>query len=128
MVTGRSRIRVCRSPDCGEIAPQGGLCPSCRRAEWREVDRRRPSAAERGYGERWRRIRAAFLREQPICVDCGGRAHVADHDPISRVELVRQGDPDPDAFHHLRPRCASCHNRRTARDDGGFGYRRSEKG
>jgi 5-methylcytosine-specific restriction endonuclease McrA len=120
-VSPRSKARVCSSPDCGQIAPAGGLCPDCKRQEWREIDKRRPAASQRGYGPRWRRIRARFLRENPICVDCGAPATVADHDPLSRVELVARGVSDPDHPRNLRPRCASCHNRRTALEDGGFG-------
>jgi 5-methylcytosine-specific restriction protein A len=30
----------------------------------------RGTAAQRGYGARWQRYRAAFLREHPLCVMC----------------------------------------------------------
>jgi len=86
------------------------------------ADAKRPSASDRGYDSRWARNRAEFLRWFSICVDCGSPASVADHAPISRAELVRRGCPDPDAFGFLRPRCERCHNRRTAREDGGFGH------
>jgi 5-methylcytosine-specific restriction protein A len=79
----------------------------------RRPDDRRPDASERGYDRKWRRNAANFLRAHPVCVDCDGAAQVPDHDPVSRRELVARGDPHPDAWHHLRPRCTPCHNRRT---------------
>lgn len=97
---------------CGRLSDRG------------RCERHRPqraSAAARGYGAHWRVLRAQFLATSPVCVDCGAPASVPDHAPVSRVELVRRGDPDPDGFHHLVPRCAACHGRRTVRDDGAFG-------
>lgn len=114
-----SPVRVCNEPGCGEIAPNGAKCPECERRADRDSDARRPSATKRGYGSRWRRTRRAFLFSNPICCECGALADVADHDPVSRDELVRRGDPNPDAFHHLRPRCKRCHDRRTAAESPG---------
>ena len=113
----RSATRICSEPGCGSVAPRGGRCPSCRR----QAERRRGTAASRGYGVRWAKNRSEFLRWFPVCVDCGGEAEVPDHDPIPRAELVRQGVADPDDWRYLRPRCKRCHNRRTATEDGGFG-------
>lgn len=115
------RVGVCTHPDCGELVRGGGRCPEHRSEARRAADARRPSASERGYGHGWAKRRSEYLRFHPWCVDCGGPATVPDHQPRSRAELVRQGNPDPDAWHHLVPRCERCHNRRTALEDGGFG-------
>jgi 5-methylcytosine-specific restriction protein A len=109
---------VCTTPGCANTTNRG-KCNSCQRRARKDSDRRRPSAADRGYGERWRRRRREFLRLNLTCVDCGATATVADHDPVSRRELVAQGVPDPDAFQYLRPRCTDCHNARTAREQPG---------
>jgi 5-methylcytosine-specific restriction enzyme A len=50
----------------------------------RALDRERPSAARRGYDGRWRKARAEFLAEHPLCAHClaEGRltpATVVDH-------------------------------------------------
>ncbi|MCK4609492.1 MAG: HNH endonuclease, partial [Gammaproteobacteria bacterium] len=43
-------------------------------------DRRRGSAAKRGYGRRWQRLRAAVLSTDPICCMCHSEvATVVDH-------------------------------------------------
>lgn len=101
--------------DCGLSSP-GERCPT-HSAEFaaasREADKRRGTRIERGYDAKWRRNRARFLAAHPICIDCGGPATVADHDPVSRRELVAQSDPHPDAWQHLKPRCRNCHSQRT---------------
>jgi 5-methylcytosine-specific restriction protein A len=103
----------CREAECDQPVPFGQQCPVHGRKP-RRPDDRRPTAPERGYDSvKWRRIRAAFLKVNTECVDCGAPAAVPDHDPVSRRDLVAQGDPHPDAWHHLRPRCIRCHNRRT---------------
>lgn len=75
----------------------------------------RPSAAKRGYGRKWRVIRAAFLKAHPRCEACGASASEADH----RTPRAAGGS---DAWANLRPLCKPCHSRKTARQDGGFGH------
>lgn len=67
----------------------------------------------------WRTARLGFLMTNPLCVDCGRAATVVDHrDP-------HRGDPLV-FWDHTRwqSMCASCHGRKTASHDGGFGHRR----
>lgn len=112
-------IRVCSVPGCPELTDRA-RCPTHRRAA--ELQRGRP--ADRGYDTKWRRIRARFLAAHPTCLDCGAPANVADHAPRSRRDLVTAGDPHPDAWRHLQPRCDRCHNKRTARaEPGGWAAR-----
>ena len=54
---------------------------------------RRGASSERGYNAKWRKFRAAFLREHPLCEYCAadGRirpAEVVDHD------VPHRNDPD----------------------------------
>ena len=46
------------------------------RDKWKASDLRRGSSAQRGYGERWQKARAAYLLAHPLCVCCeaNGRA------------------------------------------------------
>lgn len=105
-------------------------CPTCRERDTAMVEARRPSSTQRGYGSKWGIIRAAFLKAHPTCCipGCGAPAEVPDHHPVSRAELVAQGDPHPDAWARLRPLCLPCHRRETARNQpGGWnrpGYQR----
>lgn len=74
----------------------------------------RPTAGRTVYGTAWKKSGPAYFRKHPHCIDCGSPATVRDHDPVDRADLVAAGDPHPDAWHHLKPRCVPCHNRRTA--------------
>src|SRR5262245_52775334 len=103
-------LKVCSRPGCPELT-DAGRCPSCRTA----ADRARGTAAERGYGSFWRRvIQPKYLAAHPICSLGPEPATVADHYPTSRRDLVAQGVRNPDAWHRLRPLCASHHSSETA--------------
>jgi 5-methylcytosine-specific restriction enzyme A len=82
----------------------------------RELDRRRPSAARRGYGPRWRRARAAFLARHPLCAACRARgrmtaATVVDHVvPHSGDQMLFWDESN------WAPSCKLCHDAKTARE------------
>lgn len=84
------------------------------------VHRDRPSLALMRSAA-WRTARAAFLAEHPVCAGCGAPATVVDH------TVPHRGDPvlfwDRACW---QPLCASCHGRKTAARDGGFGNRRRQ--
>lgn len=79
----------------------------------------RGSAASRGYDAQWRRIRARHLSAHPLCVDClkHGRTEAAGH--VDHIIPLRKGGTH--AAGNLQSLCASCHSRKTAKEDGGFG-------
>jgi 5-methylcytosine-specific restriction protein A len=83
---------------------------------------RRPSAASRGYGPAWRAARAAYLREHPLCVECE-RAGLTTAATVVDHRIPHKGDAalfwDPRNWQSL---CKPCHDRLTARHDGGFGH------
>jgi 5-methylcytosine-specific restriction endonuclease McrA len=63
----------------------------------------------------WRALRAEVLARDPICKDCGVKpSKHADH-----VLPKREGGRD--VASNLRGLCHSCHSRKTAAVDGGFG-------
>ena len=73
------------------------------------------------HSARWRKARAHFLRRQPLCAECDRNgiiraACVVDHsDPHRGDERVFWDESRWQAL------CASCHGRKTAGSDGGFG-------
>jgi len=75
---------------------------------------RRPSSVTRGYGARWPVLRARYLARHPFCATCRQPATQVDH-IISRA----RGGADEDS--NYMALCASCHSRKTVREDGGFG-------
>ena len=54
----------------------------------------------------WRRLRAAFLRENPICIECSELANVVDHiTPVTQGGDFWRGP--------FQPMCDSCHARKS---------------
>lgn len=104
----------CSQPGCPTLTPSGQS-----RCEQHAYDRARPTARARGYGRAHQgRFRRGVLAREPYCRLCYAPAVVADHWPLSRRELVAQG-ADPDDPQHGRGLCTRCHNRETARLQGG---------
>ncbi|MGN7960888.1 HNH endonuclease signature motif containing protein [Brucella sp. 22210] len=73
--------RICA---CNNVVPHGELCACQRKQQQKRKakhDRRRPTAAQRGYNHAWRKARAEFLAMHPYCVmpGCGKPASVVDH-------------------------------------------------
>lgn len=72
----------------------------------------------------WYRLRAQALRVQPLC-PCGAKATNVDH--IQPRPRGAEGLTELDVLSNLSPQCSSCHSRKTALYDGGFGNRPTRK-
>ncbi len=107
-------LRVCPVPGCPQLTA-GGRCGTHRR----EADQARGSRHERGYGTGWTATRDNYLKRNRWCRLCEAKATVADHYPVSKRDLLAQAVSDPDADHRLRPLCASCHGKETAKHQPG---------
>jgi 5-methylcytosine-specific restriction enzyme A len=81
----------------------------------REHDRARPNANARGYDADWRKLRAAFIKQNPMCQRVGCTAPSIDADHIESIA------DRPDlrlTCSNLRALCRSHHSSRTAREQG----------
>ena len=111
--------RPCNWPGCGELV-EAGYCPAHRqdrRAGQRDYDRRRGSAALRGYDHRWRRWRRWFLTRHPLCVDCQAAGRTTLATEVHHVEPLRERPELRLAEANCVALCRACHSRRTARDE-----------
>lgn len=92
---------------CGEYpCPNAQPCPVHARRPWQHAQ---PSAAARGYGWHWTRIREQVLAEEPRCRLCGQRSTTVDH-------IVSRAQGGSDARGNLRGLCAACHQAKTGRE------------
>lgn len=107
-------LRTCPVPGCPQLT-SGGRCGTHRR----QADQARGSRQSRGYGSHWEAKRGDYLKRNRWCRLCQAKATVADHYPVSKRDLLAQGVTDPDADHRLRPLCASCHGKETAKHQPG---------
>nr|WP_318223722.1 HNH endonuclease [Paraburkholderia terrae]MDW3655162.1 HNH endonuclease [Paraburkholderia terrae] len=116
--------RPCRRPGCGTlVVARHGLCPEHLKLAQRQTDENRASSGERGYGSRWRRARETFLRRHPLCecAECRAQhrllpATVVDHKVPHRGDMRLFWDQS-----NWQSMSKTCHDRKTATEDGGFG-------
>lgn len=102
----------CPAPGCPALTPPGTRCKKHAREKRNEKAKNEGSAASRGYGSKWRRVRALVLRQAGgLCQRCKARGrtrratqvHHIDHDPTGPERL----NPD-----NLEPLCDDCHYQR----------------
>ena len=108
-------------PGCPDIAlPDTGRCALHSAEQRATADARRPAPHVRGYDYDWRKTRADVLKRFPTCAICGERATIVHH----ILPLAAGGTDDLD---NLESMCKTCHDRHTARYDGGWGRVRAER-
>lgn len=101
----------------GAIVPHGQRC-ACQikatRARNKRHDANRGTAAQRGYNTRWRKARAAYLKQFPACRMCNQPATLVDHVIAHRGDDRLFWD-----MHNWQPLCTSCHSRNKQRQEQG---------
>lgn len=111
------RLRTpCGHPGCPRLAVSRGRCEvhlNDRRRSDRDYKMRRSDVEEQAFykSERWRRLRAWKLRQNPICEICNtAAATIVDH-----IRPIKKGG-DPMLVDNLQSVCAACHNRKHGRE------------
>ncbi|AIQ63306.1 HNH endonuclease [Paenibacillus stellifer] len=108
--------RPCGQPGCPELTDKG-YCDKHRK----ERDRRRGTAASRGYGHKWKVARDQYLKEHPLCVEC---LKVGKVEAARAVDHIIAHKGDPVLFwnrSNWQSLCIPCHSLKTVQKDGGFG-------
>lgn len=100
----------CKHPGCPNLAARGrDLCLFHRRERYRRIDQHRPSAAERGYGTDWQRVRREVLDAFPFCALCGDVATDVHH-------VLPKAEGGTDELYNLESLCRGCHSAMTMRE------------
>jgi len=99
---------------------QGETAEVAQRERHQRHDRRRGSAASRGYGSRWQKARATFLLRHPLCV-----CHLANGrvEPATVVDHIVPHQGDQSLFWdsgNWQALCQSCHDSIKARVEDAF--------
>lgn len=108
----------CRHPGCGAVLAKPGYCGIHRRAVHRDYGRaRRAFDAELGFYQsaQWRAVRAAFLRQHPLCCACEQRGRVVPAVVVDHVVPIKQGGARFDPK-NLQSLCVSDHNAKSAKE------------
>lgn len=115
----KKSLKPCNEPSCPQLTRKG-YCEQHKTSKTL-YDLHRESSARRGYNSRWRKAREEYLAKHPLCQSCmlqGKRitATVVDHITPHKGDKKLFWDST-----NWRPLCASCHSRKTVKEDGGFG-------
>lgn len=79
----------------------------------------RDPASKKRYGYQWQKVRARFLSDHPLCVECLVRGRATPASEVHHIlPLSRGGTHDED---NLIALCKSCHSRVTASKGGRWG-------
>ena len=108
----------CRHPGCAALLSEPGYCDAHRVAMHRDYGRaRRGFDTELGFyqSRRWRAVRAAFLRDNPLCAACSTAGRVVAAVVVDHIQPLKAGGARFDSSNH-QALCQSCHNRKTARE------------
>jgi 5-methylcytosine-specific restriction protein A len=100
------------------------ICPWCHKATVGRCPcrpkRKRATAADRGYDAKWQMASRAYLVTHRRCKikgpSCKGRATCVDHIMPHKGDMKLFWDRK-----NWQAACASCHSRKTATKDGGYG-------
>ncbi len=113
--------RPCAQRGCPNLVRDSDrYCPEHAAQRQAEYDARRGSAASRGYGRKWRKIRLMYLRRHPLCEDPFG-IHAEHGETVAATEVDHQTPLREGGTHrvdNLQALCKICHSRKTAVEDG----------
>lgn len=73
----------------------------------------RGSASSRGYDRKWRRVRAAKLRADPLCEHCTREGRVRAATEVDHIIPIEQRPDLRLDWDNLQSLCNPCHERKT---------------
>ena len=119
--------RPCAAPRCPALVEAGErYCPEHKRESYRQDQKLRGTAHERGYTKRWARARRRYLNASPLCIECARQGMTTAADVVDHI-IPHKGNYD--LFwneDNWQPLCKRHHDIKTATEDGGFGQGRGE--
>lgn len=115
-------LRPCRHYGCSKLT-KSAYCKEHEALHRKVYEDKcnRESSARRGYGRKWREESKRYLAEHPWCEHCkvAGR-----REPATEVDHIKPHKGDKKLFwdrKNWQSLCHSCHSKKTAGEDGGFG-------
>ena len=109
----------CSTPGCAELVRGGGACVAHRRTWHKTQQRKRGTAAQRGYDGMHRRWRRMILAKHPLCQACESEGRTTPATVADHIIPISQGGLKLD-LNNGQGLCASCHGKKTLAE-GSFG-------
>ncbi|MBI6975727.1 HNH endonuclease [Pseudomonas lactis] len=117
--------KPCNAQGCNALTRNPRYCDDHadigKSAEARRREKQRETSAQRGYNYKWQQASKGFLVKHPLCAEherCGevAAATEVDHIVPHKGDMVLFWDRS-----NWQALCHSCHSRKTASEDGGWG-------
>ena len=117
--------KPCNAQGCNALTRNPRYCDDHadigKSADARRRERQRETSAQRGYNYKWQQASKGFLVKHPLCAEherCGevAAATEVDHIVPHKGDMVLFWDRS-----NRQALCPSCHSRKTASEDGGWG-------
>ena len=117
--------RPCNHPGCPATTLER-YCPKHKKLHMKQYDKQRGSRIERGYTQNWVRYTKIYRMNHPLCVICQREGRLTPSQHVDHIVAV-SGRDDPMFWepNNHQALCASCHSKKTATEDGGFGHGKS---
>lgn len=114
--------RPCSYNGCPNLIELGQIyCQIHKTKAAKQYDKDRGTSTSRGYDSNWRKARIRYLREHPLCVECLKENRIVEATVVDHI-IPHKGDMvlfwNESNWQSL---CKSCHDRKTVKQDGGFG-------
>ena len=82
--------------------------------------KQRKTANRRGYDATWQKLRLIVLADEPLCRSCKKEDRLIEAREVDHIIPMSNGGARLDR-NNLQSLCKSCHSKKTANEDGGFG-------
>ena len=108
----RKAKRPCRYHGCPRLTESSsGYCEEHEKVQVRQYDRSRRVEHNQRYGYRWRKLRARFLKQNPLCEQCRLNGQYTLATEVHHIKPLADGGTNDEQ--NLMPLCKSCHSRIT---------------
>jgi len=105
----RKPKKPCAFPDCPALT-HGKYCEQHKQTDNRYYNKyQRDPAINKRYGSDWKKIRARYIKANPLCELCKAKGRYVPAEVVHHImELEHGGTHD---FENLQSLCKSCHSR-----------------
>lgn len=110
----RKPKRPCSYPSCPNLS-EGRFCKEHQHLENKRYEMyHRSSETKKRYGSQWRKIRAKFVKDNPLCVKCLEEGKLTPVEEVHHIIPLSKGGSHDER--NLMALCKSCHSRISAKE------------